>query len=124
MTEDQAAAAAGGIAGAIGFVYIAVIVLMIISLWKIFTKAGEPGWAAIIPIYNLIVLLKIAGKPIWWFLLFLIPFVNFVIAIIVTFSLAKNFGKGAGFAVGLIFLPFIFYPVLGFGGASYSGQKA
>jgi len=122
--EDQAAAAAGGIAGGIMFAYFAVIILVIAAIWKVFSKAGEPGWAAIIPIYNLIVLLKIAGKPIWWFLLFLVPFVNFIIAIIVTFSLAKSFGKGAGFALGLVFLPFIFYPILGFGSAAYVGTKA
>ena len=61
--------AAGGILGAIGFVYFAIILLIIISMWKIFTKAGKPGWAAIIPIYNIIVLLEIVGKPVWWIIL-------------------------------------------------------
>jgi uncharacterized membrane protein YoaK (UPF0700 family) len=91
-------------------------------MWKLFVKAGEPGWASIIPIYNAIVMLKIAGKPLWWFLLYLIPIVNIVIAIIVTVALAKNFGKDVGFAVGLILLPIIFYPILAFGSAQYHPQ--
>src|SRR6059058_6265400 len=86
--------------------YLAVILLMIASMWKIFTKAGKPGWAAIVPIYNIIVLLEIAGKPLWWFILMLIPFVNIVVFIMVLLSIARNFGKGAGFAIGMLFLPF------------------
>src|SRR5437868_3514479 len=70
-------------------VSLAIVLLMVASMWKVFQKAGEPGWAAIIPLYNIVVLLKIAGKPVWWFLLFLIPLVNLVVAIIVTLSLAK-----------------------------------
>lgn len=101
------------------FIYFVVVALMIYSMWKIFAKAGKPGWAAIIPIYNLIVLLEIVGKPLWWIILFLIPFVNFVIAIIVYIELAKAFGKGAGFGIGLVFLPFIFFPILGLGEAKY-----
>ena len=100
--------------------YAAVIILWIAGLWKVFEKAGEPGWAAIIPIYNLVVLLKIAGKPVWWIILFLIPVVNFIIAILVAIEIAKRFGKGAGFGIGLALLPFIFYPVLGFGDARYN----
>lgn len=114
----------GAAAGVFGLVYLAFIVLIIVSLWKIFTKAGEPGWAAIVPIYNAIVLLKIAGKPWWWLLLFIIPFVNLVIGILVMISLAKNFGKGGGFGVGLALLGFIFFPILAFGDARYQGQKA
>lgn len=94
-------------------------VFVIAGMWKVFTKAGEPGWACIIPIYNLIVLLKIAGRPAWWFLLMLIPFVNFIILIIVSIDVAKNFGQGTGFGIGLAFLGFIFYPILGFGSARY-----
>lgn len=102
----------------------AVILFYVVAMWRVFEKAGKPGWASIIPIYNAIVLLEIAGKPIWWFLLYLIPLVNIVIAIIVTNGIAVNFGKGAGFTVGLIFLPFIFWPILGFGGAEYRGPTA
>jgi ABC-type sulfate transport system permease subunit len=111
-------AAAGGL-GLIAICYFAVILLIVISLWKIFVKAGKPGWAAIVPIYNIIVLLEIAGKPLWWFILMLIPFVNFIVLIIVVIQVAKNFGKGTGFAIGMIFLPFIFYPMLAFGDAKY-----
>ncbi len=102
-------------------VYIALIVFFIICYWKVFTKAGKPGWAAIVPIYNIIVLLEIVGKPVWWFLLMLIPCVNIVIAVLVTIELAKVFGKSTGFAVGLILLPFIFIPILAFGDAEYLG---
>ena len=99
---------------------LAFIVLMIASAWKVFTKAGQPGWAAIIPIYNVIVLLKIIGKPWWWIIGLLIPFVNFVVMILMAVGLAKVFGKGIGFAIGLILLSFIFYPILAFGDATYT----
>ena len=89
--------------------------------WKIFAKAGEPGWAVIVPIYNIIVMLKIVGKPIWWIVLFLIPLVNLVASILLSISLAKSFGKGTGFGVGLAFLGFIFGPILAFGDATYEG---
>lgn len=99
---------------------LAFIVLMIASVWKVFTKAGQPGWAAIIPIYNVIVLLKIIGKPWWWIIGFFIPFVNFIVMILMAVGLAKVFGKGIGFAIGLILLSFIFYPILAFGDATYT----
>jgi hypothetical protein len=105
-------------------VWVAFAVLMVASMWKIFTKAGKPGWAAIIPIYNLIVLLEIAGKPLWWFILMLIPFVNIIVFIMVLVSIARNFGKGVGFAIGMLLLPFIFYPMLGFGDARYQPVAA
>jgi hypothetical protein len=100
------------------------VVLMVASLWRVFAKAGEPGWAAIIPIYNIIVLLKIAGKPAWWFILFIIPIVSLIISILVSLSVAKNFGKGTGFGIGLWLLSFIFYPILAFGDAKYQPQAA
>lgn len=99
--------------------YLAVIVLMIAAIWKVFVKAGKPGWAAIIPIYNMVVLLEIAQKPTWWIILFFIPVVSFVMAIITYIALAEKFGKGAGFAMGLVFLSPIFFPILGFGDAKY-----
>jgi hypothetical protein len=98
---------------------IALVVFIIAGFWKTFEKAGQPGWAAIVPIYNVIVLLWIAGKPGWWVLLYLIPIVNLIVSIVVALEVAKNFGKGGGFGVGLAFLPFIFYPILGFGDARY-----
>jgi hypothetical protein len=102
---------------------ICVMVLEIVALWFIFEKAGEPGWAAIIPIYNYLIAIKIAGKPWWWLLLMLIPIANLVFYIIILDGLAKSFGKTSGFTVGLFFLRFIFIPILGFGKAVYSGDK-
>ena len=110
----------GGIIGII--VYLLVIIfLVIVPMWKIYTKAGQPGWAILIPIYNLLVLLKIVGKPGWWFLLYLIPFVNYVFLIWTINLLSKSFGKDVGFTLGLLFLGPIFYPILGYGKAQYVG---
>src|SRR5438309_957163 len=94
-------------------------VLVIAGLWKVFTKAGQPGWAAIIPLVNFYFLCKVAGRPGWWLLLLLICFPIFYI--IICIDVAKRFGKGVGFAIGLIFLGFIFFPILGFGSAQYQG---
>src|SRR6059058_2676287 len=104
--------------------YLAFTILMIAAWWKIFSKAGQPGWAAIIPIYNWIVWCKIVGRPWWWILLLLIPFVNLIILIILMIDLAKSFGKGVGFGIGLILLAVIFFPILGFGSAQYQGPSA
>lgn len=126
LTPEQEQAIAAGAAaagGIIGVIYLAIIVISVISLWKIFTKAGEPGWAAIVPIYNLVVLLKIVGKPIWWIVLLLIPCVNFIILILLCLELAKAFGKSGGFGVGLALLSPIFMPILAFGDAKYVGTK-
>jgi hypothetical protein len=101
-----------------------VAIIEIIGLWFVFQKAGEPGWAAIIPVYNYLIGIKVAGKPWWYILLMLIPIVNIVFYILVMDGLAKNFGKSTGFTVGLIFLRFIFIPILGFGSATYSGDKS
>ena len=117
-------AAGGGALGAIiGIIYLVIAVLCIIGTWKIFTKAGEPGWAAIIPIYNLIVIVKISGKPLWWVVLCLIPCVNLVALIIICMALAKNFGKSEGYGIGLALLSPIFFPLLGFSDAQYVGTK-
>ena len=96
-----------------------IIVIEIAAMWKVFQKAGQPGWAAIIPIYNVIVLLQIAGKPIWWILLYFIPLVGLIIAIIVIHNISVNFGKGVSFTLGLIFLSPIFFPILAWGDAQY-----
>jgi Family of unknown function (DUF5684) len=121
MLPSVVGASSGGAAIILWLIYVAVIVFVIAGLWKTFTKAGEPGWAAIIPIYNYIVWLKIIGRPIWWIVLLFIPFVNFVVLIIMAIDLAKAFGKGTGFGLGLVFLSFIFIPILGFGDAQYQG---
>jgi len=94
-------------------------VFMIVASWIVYTKAGKPGWACIIPIYNIIVLLQIVGKPWWWIFLMLIPVVNIVIAVIMYHNLSLSFGKGAGFTVGLLLLPIVFFPILAFGDAIY-----
>ena len=101
-----------------------IALLLIIAMWKVFTKAGQPGWASIIPIYNLYIWCKIVGRPGWWIILMLIPFVNFVICIILCIDMAKSFGKGAGFGIGLALLGIIFWPILGFGSAQYQGPSA
>jgi hypothetical protein len=118
---DYPSAGMAGIGVGIMVIYLIIGLLMIIAMWKVYTKAGKPGWAVIIPIYNAIVLLEIVDKPLWWIILMLIPLVNVIISIIVTVELAKKFGQSVGFAIGLILLPIIFYPILGFGGAKYSG---
>ena len=102
-------------------VWLFLVVLMIASMWKIFSKAGQPGWAAIVPIYNIVVILEIVRKPIWWILFLIIPFVNMVVALVLIYQLAKVFGKGIGFTLGLIFLQIIFYPILAFGNSTYLG---
>lgn len=108
----------------IWIIYIAVIIIVIAGMWKAFEKAGKPGWAAIVPIYNIIVMLEIAKRPLWWIILILIPFVNIVILIIMSIDIAKNFGKDTGFGVGLALLGFIFWPILGFGDAQYIGGNS
>lgn len=104
--------------------YLAFLVFMIASVWKVFEKAGKPGWAILIPIYNLVVFLEIVNKPLWWILLFFIPGVNFAAALMLNIELAKSFGKDSGFGLGLTFLSFIFYPILGFGDAQHLGGTA
>ena len=104
-------------------VWLAFVIVIIAGMWKTFEKAGEPGWACIIPIYNIIVLLRVAGKPLWWILLMLVPFANLIVAILVSIAVAENFGKGAGFGIGLAFLGPIFYAILGFGDARYQGVR-
>ena len=101
-----------------------VALLLIVAMWKVFTKAGQPGWASIIPIYNLYIWCKIVGRQWWWILLMLIPFVNFIVCIILCIDLAKSFGKGVGFGIGLALLGIIFFPILGFGSAQYQGPAA
>ena len=119
-TSSYSTGGGAGIAAAI-LVGLAVFIIYVAALWRIFTKAGQPGWAAIIPIYNYYVILKIVGRPWWWLLLYLVPIVNLVILIIVLNDLSKSFGHGVGFTLGLIFLSFIFYPILGFGDSRYLG---
>lgn len=98
-----------------------VIIVVIASWWQIFTKAEKPGWASLVPIYNIYVLLQIVGKPAWWLIILFIPLVNIILVVMLPFWVANSFGKGTGFGFGILFLPYIFYPVLGFGNARYRG---
>ena len=119
--DGAAAATAAAVVGVVLLFELAIGVVVIAGMWATFAKAGKPGWAAIIPIYNIIVLLEVAKRPLWWIVLFIIPFVNIIAIIIASLDVAKNFGKSGGFGVGLALLPFIFYPILGFGSARYQG---
>ena len=112
-----------GIGSGMMIVILAVAALMIISMWKIFEKAGKPGWASLIPVYNLVIMVQIAGKPEWWILLMFIPFVNIIVGIIVLIAMAEKFGKSSGFALGMIFLPILFYPILAFDDSVYEGGQ-
>ena len=98
-------------------------ILLIIGAWKTFIKAGQPGWAILIPVYNYIVALRIAQRPWWWVFLILIPVVNLITHIVVNIDVAKRFGKGAAFGFGLWILPFVFFPILGFGESQYLPQN-
>jgi Family of unknown function (DUF5684) len=127
MNSDygQSAGLFGGLFGLCwGFIWLLIAIVILVALWKVYVKAGKPGWAAIVPIYNILVLLEIVGKPWWWLLLMFIPFVNIVIMILVYLELATVFSKGTGFGCGLILLPFIFVPILAFGDAQYVGPVA
>ena len=90
-------------------------ILKIVSLWKIFKKAGKPGWASIVPIYNIYIMCEIAEKEWWYILLLCVPFVNIYVMIVLYNGMAKKFGKGGGFVVGMILLPVVFFPMLAFG---------
>lgn len=115
--------ATGGLMAIMGggmmFVWFIVVLVMIVSQWKVFSKAGQRGWAAIIPIYNIYVLAKVGGKPGWWFILLFIPFVNIIILFIIFHGISKAFGKGMGYTLGLFFIGIIFWPILAFGSAQY-----
>ncbi len=119
----EIAAANNGAMGIVGVFYIAIIALVLVGYWKTYTKAGQKGWTSIIPILNSVVMLKIVKRPLWWIILLLIPCVNIVVFIMVFNQLSKSFGKGVGFTVGLLLLPMIFFPVLGFGAATYQLEK-
>lgn len=112
-------------------IVLVVVVVMVVATWKIFVKAGKPGWAAIVPIYNTLVLLEVVGRPWWWILFFLLGFIPFVggivtlvISIIIYNDLSKSFGQGAGMTVLLVLVPFVGFPMLGFGNYQYHGPAA
>jgi uncharacterized membrane protein YhaH (DUF805 family) len=105
---------------------VAVVVATIAGRWKAFEKAGHPGWASLVPIFNVYLTFKIGGNSGWWMLGLFVPVVNFFVVGKMNVDAAKAFGKGVGFGLGLLFLPFVFWPLLGFGDDSYrqSGRTA
>ena len=121
MDDSAAGIIAGGVFMLMFAIGIAIAAALIAGGWKIFTKAGQPGWAVLVPFYNILIMLRIVGRPDIWLLLCLIPGVNVVIQIILCVDLAKSFGKDTLFAIGLILLPVVFFPILGFGDARYLG---
>lgn len=123
-------AAIGAMLGIYLLILLVIYVLQIIAMWKIFSKAGEAGWKSIIPIYNAVILFKISGLSPWLILAYLaaiIPFVGWIVPIVITIlqanGLSKSFGKSTGFTVGLVLLPSIFYLILGFGNSEYIGNS-
>ena len=125
LAQSNNGSGAGGVVGCMFvLIYFGLIAVVIAGAWKMFVKAGQPGWAAIVPIYNIYIWCKIVGRPGWWVVLLFIPIVSIIFAIILCVDLAKAFGKGVGFAIGIIFLGFIFIPILGFGDAKYQGPVA
>ena len=125
LQSDSSGALGAFFGGVMLLVWLAIVVVFIVGGWKMFEKAGQPGWAILIPIYNGYILLKIAGRPGWWLLLYLIPLVNIAIAVIVAIDLAKSFGQSAAWGIILLFfLSGIGYLILGFGDARYLGPSA
>jgi len=119
--DDSAGIIAGAVLMVTMAVALAIVAVGIAGLWKVFTKAGQPGWAVLVPFYNVLIVLRIVGRPDIWLLFCLIPGVSVVIGIILCVDLAKSFGKDTLFAIGLILLPIVFLPILGFGDARYLG---
>ena len=119
---DDSSMMMAGAAGTVTMVLsLALMVFSIVCMWKLYAKAGQPGWASIVPFYNLYIYFKMTMRSGWMFLLLLIPLVNVVISLMVVFRLAKVFGKGVGYGFGILFLPIIFLPMLAFGSARYVG---
>ncbi|MEE8251809.1 MAG: DUF5684 domain-containing protein [Gemmatimonadales bacterium] len=122
LQRGGAQTSSGGALG--GLIALGIVLTVFIAAWKVFVKADKPGWAIFVPFYNAYVMLKIVGRPGWWLILFIIPLVNVVISAIVYIDLAKSFGKGVGFGLGLLFLNPIFISILGYGAAEYIGPAA
>lgn len=123
QTASESGSDTGGVLGIVVRILFICVELAIVAgiaaaIWKVHTKAGQPGWAAFVPLYNVIVLSKITGRAWWWLL---VPFLNMAYLVMTPFDVAKSFGKSGGFGVGLLLLPFVFYPILAFGDSSYQG---
>jgi hypothetical protein len=119
--SSSADAGGGSIIGSV--IWLAITVALIVGAWKLFTKAGQPGWASLIPIYNTITMLRMTGKSGWWVLGMMVPLLNFYVIIRLVFDLARVFGRGIGFGFGLLFLFPIFMLILAFGDAVYVGPN-
>lgn len=126
-TTTTTTADSGGVwaaMGALWFIYLVVIVVMIVAHWKIFEKAGEAGWKCLVPFYNTYTLFRIAGRNGWWFLALLVPFVNIIVMLILSIDLAKHFGKSTVFGVvGLWIFSLIGFLILAFDKSTYVGTK-
>ena len=120
---SNAIAASMAVISVIMIIFFIIGVITIIANWKVFTKAGKPGWTSLIPFYNMYQLFEVAGMNGWMFLLLLIPFVNFIIIIMLNINLAKAFGKDTGFAICLILFNPIFMLILAFSDATYIGNN-
>ncbi len=119
ISTVQTTSSDGSMGAIVMLAWLAICITVIAGMWRVFTKAGEPGWGVLIPIYNFYLLCKIAQRPGWWLILMFVPIVNLAVGIILSIDIARHFGKGAGFGVGLAFLGPVFYPILGFGNAEY-----
>lgn len=112
----------GAVMLVLALIFLVIFAVLIVSMWRIFTKAGKPGWAALVPIYNTYILYQIIGRPAWWILLLFVPVVNTIVGILVAIDLARAFGKSTTFGVvGLLIFPLIGYPMLAFGSSVYNG---
>jgi Family of unknown function (DUF5684) len=124
LLAQDSSSSGGAVVGTVLFiVYLAFLALIVVSLWKVYVKMTQPGWYGIIPIFNYVVIAKLSGKE-WWFgLICIVPCIGWIFVIILLNDLAQLFGKGVGYTIGLIFLPFIFLPMLAFGSAQYQGPQ-
>jgi hypothetical protein len=113
-----------------GMILLAGYVVVLIGMWKVFTKAGQPGWAVLIPFYNIIVLLRVAGLPWYWVFAVFLPIIPIlgvlaymVLAVMCLHRISTRFGQGVGFTIGLTLLSPIFFLILGFGSSKYVGEQ-
>lgn len=128
MDPEQLLGVFKGMGAGMLIVWLAIMVFMIVSWWIVFKKAGQPGWAILIPIFNFLVILRVAEKPWWWVfsvLLAIIPIAGpilfLVVWVLICNAISKNFGQGAGFTVGLVLLSVVFVPILAFGDYKWKG---
>lgn len=130
VSDEAAAAGIMAFFAAFFLVFVVIGIVALIGMWKVFTKAGQPGWAVLIPVYNIIVLLRVAGLPWYWVftpLIVLIPFLGAIAYLVwivwIYHRISTNFGQGVGFTIGLTLLGPIFWLILGFGSSKYVGEQ-